>query len=115
MAVVSAQTDTQKYRQHFWGVVTDETERPQASILVCVIPLGIPLRDELPFCTRTDKDGEYALTVKFIAGKLKYKVVATRGKLPVRWDKDQVSMSAEPTDLIADGCRQINLQFKPRN
>jgi hypothetical protein len=115
VAAVSAQTDAQKYRHHFWGIVSDENSRPLVGVMVCWIPVGIPVTDLMTDCTATDKNGEYALTAKLAANKHKYYTVfATTAKSTFPRNKASRSIYAETVELTdTDDCRQLDLQFKP--
>ncbi len=109
----SIQDVTQRYSYHVWGSVLDEQSQPMANISVCFIWVNGPLKGRLP-CTKTDFEGNFALTVKGIPDK--YIVSASTKGNSLILDEDlqmgnRVKYSEQMEFGAKDECRKVRLQF----
>ena len=112
----TVQNEPKRFSYHIWGSVSDENSRPLAQISVCFIWVNGPLTGRLP-CTKTDFEGNYALTVKGVPDK--YIVSASTPDRPLinlidkgHTEKDYRVKYSEQMEFGAkDECRKVTLQF----
>lgn len=64
----TAEDESQGYSYHIWGNVLDEQSQAMSRFTVCFVPSERPINGRIP-CTKTDANGDFALTVKDISDK----------------------------------------------
>ncbi len=110
------QEEPRRYTYHVWGDVRDEGGRPLPKTSVCFVPAERPINGRIP-CTKTDAEGNFALTVRDIPDK--YTVCASTKESPFLFERDaEEGHRAACTEALTfgarDECRQASLRLQTK-